>query len=186
MFAATPVQPLQQPTEAVSQPVDDKPQAKSKKEDTARLANEMINIAGYTSQLMLQSHLVHFNYEAGNFFGVHKFSKSQYKKHQEQFDRVGELIRSLDYLLPMCSKGLTNACKKFKHIDSYEPQDMLLTDLENLEAAGMQCKKVIKLAAKEDAPDVENYMAQLIEEFFTASWMIKATLRNKGSHCSPR
>ena len=183
MFAGMPIQPVMSPTEAVPKPIDDKPTPKNKKEDVAGLAALMIQMAGYTSNLMIQAHLVHLNYEASNFFGVHQFTEKQYKKHQKQFDRVGELIRSLDYLLPMCAKGLASACKKFKHIDSYEPQDMLMTYLSNLEDAGMLCKKVIKQARKEDAPDVENYFAQLIEEFFTAAWMIKSTLRNKGSHC---
>ena len=183
MFSGAPVQPIQQPAEAVAKPVDTKPTPKQKKEDVARLASEMIHVASYTSQLMVQAHLIHLNYEAANFYGVHDFTKKQYKQHQKQFDRIGELVRSLDYLLPMCAKGLAGACKKFVHIDSYEPQDMLMTYLTNLEAMGMACKKVIKQARKEEAPDVENYFAQLIEDSFTAAWMIKSTLRNKGSHC---
>jgi DNA-binding ferritin-like protein len=36
----------------------------------------------------VQAHLMHFNYEAGNFLGVHKFLGKQYEKHQEQFDKL--------------------------------------------------------------------------------------------------
>jgi len=177
MFSGLPVEPVQQTVKAEEVPVSYNPQPKNKKEGSARLANEMIKACSHLAQLMIQSHLVHLNYEAGNFYGVHQFTKAQYKQHQKQLDRLGELVRSLDFMLPMCSKGLLGACKSFKHVDSYEPQDMLLTYMENLEALGLMLKKVIKLAVKEDAPDVENYCAQLIEEMFTASWQIKATLR---------
>ena len=183
MFSGMPIQPVMSTAEKMNEVVNDKPQPKNKKEGPARLANEMIKCASYLVHLQIQSHLVHLNFEASNFLGVHEFTKSQYKKHTKQLDRVGELIRSLDFLLPMCAKGLLGACKNFNHIDSYDPGETLMTYKDNLETFGMSCKKIIKLAQKEDAPDVEHYFAKLVEEMFTASWKIKSTLRNKGSHC---
>lgn len=183
MFSGMPIQPVMSTAEKMNEVVDNKPQPKNKKEGPARLANEMIKCASYLVHLQIQSHLVHLNFEASNFLGVHEFTERQYKKHTKQLDRVGELIRSLDFLLPMCAKGLMGSCKGFKHIDSYDPGEMLMTYKDNLEQFGMSCKKIIKLAQKEDAPDVEHYFAKLVEEMFTASWKIKSTLRNKGSHC---
>ena len=183
MFTGAPIQPIAQPTEAVSKPIDDKPQPQYEKKGPTKLANELIKAASYLAHLQIQSHLVHLNFEASNFISVHQFTEKQYRKHQKQLDRVGELIRSLDYLLPQCAKGLLGACKGFSHIDSYDPGEMLMTYRDNLEAFGMNCKKIIKLAQREEAPDVEHYFAKLVEEMFTASWMIKSTLRNKGSHC---
>ncbi len=178
-----PIQPVMSTAEKMNEVVDDKPQPKNKKEGPARLANELIKCASYLVNLQIQSHLVHLNFEASNFISVHEFTKKQYKKHTKQLDRVGELVRSLNFLLPMCAKGLLKECKEFNHIESYDPNDMLITYKDNLEFFGILCKKVIKTAAREDAPDVEHYLAELIEDAFTASWKIKATLRNKGSHC---
>jgi len=184
MFSGAPTQPIQQPLEAVSKPINDKPQPQSKKEGTGRLSAELIKVCSHLANLQIQVHLVHLNYECSNFLGIHELTEKQYKKHSKQLDRVGELIRSLDYLLPMCAKGLLKECKGFNHIESYDPNDMLITYKDNLENFGMLCKKVIKTAIKEDAPDVEHYMAELIEDAFTASWKIKAGLRNRGSACS--
>ena len=166
-------QPAQQQPEKVSY----EPQPKSKKEPVGRLANELITLSSHAAQLMLQSHLVHLNFEGGNFFGVHEFTKGQYKEHQKQLDRLGELTRSLDFLMPMCSKGLLGSCKKFEHIKAYEGPAMLITYYENLECFGMCAKNVAKLAAKMDAFDIENYCGEIIEDCFTAAWQIKATLR---------
>ena len=177
MFTASTVQPIPETSDRQPEKVSYEPKPQSKKEPVGRLANELIQLSGFAAQLMLQSHLVHLNFEGGNFFGVHDFTKKQYKKHQEQLDRLGELTRSLDFLMPMCSKGLLGSCKKFEHIKAYEGPAMLITYYENLECFGMCAKNVAKLAAKMDAFDIENYCGEIIEDCFTAAWQIKATLR---------
>ncbi len=171
---------LEQPNQVLErqeEPVTNDPQPKSKREPVSRLANELICLSSEAAQLMVQSHLIHFNYEESNFFGVHKFTKKQYQKHQEQFDRLGELVRSLDFMMPMCTKGLLGTYKKFDHVESYGGNSMLYVYYKNLENFGMNCKKVIKLAAKQEAYDIENYCSELIEDAFKSSWMIKAMLR---------
>ena len=177
MFTASPVQPIPETSDRQPEKVSYEPKPQSKKEPVGRLANELIQLSGFAAQLMLQSHLVHLNFEGGNFFGVHDFTKGQYKKHQEQLDRLGELTRSLDFLMPMCSKGLLGSCKKFEHIKAYEGTAMLITYYENLEEFGMCAKNVAKLAAKMDAFDIENYCGEIIEDSFTAAWQVKACLR---------
>ena len=178
MYRGIPPVQTEQPAQQQPEKVSYEPQPKSKKEPVGRLANELITLSSHAAQLMLQSHLVHLNFEGGNFFGVHEFTKGQYKEHQKQLDKLGELTRSLDYLMPMCSKGLMGAYKKFAHIQAYEGPAMLITYYENLEAFGMCAKNVAKLAAKMEAYDIENYCGELIEDCFTAAWMCKATLRN--------
>jgi hypothetical protein len=55
---------------------------------------------------------------------------------------------------------------------------MLITYLQNLEKIGMQAKEIGELAREIKAPDVENYMAELVGQMFKASWKIKASLRS--------
>ena len=168
---------ISQTPQREQEPVKNNAQPKPKSEGPGRLIQEMTQLASFLEQLRVQSHLIHFNYESSNFIGIHKFLKKQYELHQDQFDKVGELIRSMDYLLPMCMKGLLAAYKKFNHCESYDAKQMLITYYKNLEDFTMLAKKVRKLAEKEDAPDIDNYMAQLIEDSFKSSWYIKATLR---------
>ena len=177
MLSGMPVQPTEPTPQGDVEPVSNEPTPKSKKEPVGRLANELINLTSQAAHLMLQSHLIHLNYESPNFFGVHNFTKKQYQKHQEQLDRLGELTRSLDFLLPMCEKGLLGANKKLKHVTSYDGAAMLITYYENLETFGFAAKATAKLAEKMDAFDIENYCGEVIEDCFTAAWMIKATLR---------
>ena len=172
--------PTQQPNEELEreiEPVSQDPQPKQKSEGPGKLISEMLQLLSFSEQLRVQAHLVHFNYEGANFTGIHAFLKDEYEMHQHHFDKLGELIRSMDYMTFMCMKGLLGAYKKFKHCESYDPKEMLLTYMQNLEDFAFMSKKVAKSAKKIDAIDVDNYMAHLVEVSFKASWFIKATLR---------
>ena len=168
---------LQAVPNRASDPISQDPQPKNKKEDLGPLINSILQALSCVQQLQVQSHLIHFNYEAPNFLSVHKQLKTQYKQHLEQFDHLGELIRSLDYMTTMCQKGLTGCYKKFKHCETYNPNEMLLTYISNLEDCGMMAKKMGDTAKKYKAPDVEHYAAELVGEMFKAAWLFKATLR---------
>jgi DNA-binding ferritin-like protein len=151
---------------------------KSKGGDVGGFIQQLIGLMAYVHQLQVQSHLMHFNLEAPYFLGMHKFLGKQYEAHQEQFDKIGEFIRSMDYLLPSCHNGLMDASPEFKHCTSYKPNEMLGVYYKNLEELGMKTKKLEPIAAKVGAIDIQNYMAELCGEAFKAAWQIKATLRN--------
>lgn len=177
---------VQQPQQGVEPPktgVAPEPQAKpkapgkSKNGDVGAFIQQLISLAAYVHQLQVQSHLLHLNYEGSNFIGIHSFLKEQYESHVKQFDKLGEFVRSLDYLMPMCHEGLMGASPQFKHCTSYKGTEMLSVYYKNLEELGMMSKKLEKIAAKIDAVDVQNYLAELVGEAFKAAWQIKASLR---------
>lgn len=141
------------------------------------LINQLVSMGSYINQLYLQAHLIHLNIEGPLFLPVHKFLKKQYETHIEQFDSLSELIRSMDYLLPMCAKGLHSACKSFKNVKSYDARDMLTTYTKNLETAGFMAKDIGMVAKQVEAPDIENYLAELVGMMFKSAWFLKATLR---------
>jgi len=171
--------PQTAPTQAVPQP-QDKPKApgKSKNGDVGAFIQQCISLASYNKELETQTHLNHQNYEGSNFLGVHRFLRKQYEAHVEQFDTLGEFIRSMDYLLPMCARGLADAGPGIQHVTSYKGNDMLAVYYKNLEELGMKTKKLEPIAAKVGAIDIQNYMAELCGQAFKAAWFIKATLRS--------
>ena len=167
-----PVQEVPQPQEKPKAP------AKSKGNDVGSFVQQCISLCSYINELRTQAHLCHLNYEGGNFLGVHAFLKTQYEDHQSQFDKLGEFIRSMDYLMPMCARGLADAGPGIQHVSSYKGTEMLAVYYKNLEELGMKAKKLEPVAAKVGAIDVQNYMAELCGDAFKAAWMIKASLRN--------
>ena len=167
-----------------AQPVpqlQDKPKAPAKSKaggDVGAFIQQCISLCAYLKELETQSHLIHLNFEGSNFLGVHAFLKDQYETHLEQFDTLAEFIRSMDYLMPMCSSGLRDAAPPIQTVTSYKGTDMLGVYYKNLEELGMKAKKLEPIAAKVGAIDIQNYMADLVGQAFKAAWQIKATLRN--------
>jgi DNA-binding ferritin-like protein len=164
----------------VPQP-QDKPKAPAKSKasgDVGAFIQQCISLCAYLKELETQSHLIHLNYEGGNFLGVHAFLKDQYETHLEQFDTLAEFIRSMDYLLPMCGSGLKDAAPPIQTVTSYKGTDMLGVYYKNLEELGMKAKKLEPIAQKVGAIDIANYMADLVGQAFKAAWFVKATLRN--------
>jgi DNA-binding ferritin-like protein len=151
---------------------------KSKNGDVGAFIQQCISLSSYLKELETQAHLIHLNIEGANFLGLHRFLKGQYEAHLKQFDTLSEFIRSMDYLLPLCSKGLADASPGIQHCTSYKNTDMLAVYYKNLEELGMKTKKLEPIAAKIGAIDIQNYMADLCGQAFKAAWMIKATLRN--------
>lgn len=142
------------------------------------LINQLVAMGSYVNQLYLQSHLIHLNVEGPLFLPIHEFLKTQYDAHITQFDTLAEFVRSMDYLMPMCAKGLQGAYKNFKHVKSYDAREMLTVYAKNLEAGGMMAKDLGITAKEVQAPDVENYAADLVGQMFKAAWFLKATLRD--------
>lgn len=172
--AGTPqVQPVPQP--------QDKPKAPAKSKangDIGAFIQQLIALSSYVKELETQSHLIHLNYEGSNFLGVHAFLKDQYKAHLKQFDALGEFVRSMDYLMPMCGCGLKDLAPPLQEVKSYKGSDMLGVYYKNLEELGAKAKKIEPMAQKIGAIDIQNYMADLVGMAFKSAWFVKATLRN--------
>lgn len=175
----TPGPQMEPAPQAAPQP-QPKPKApsKSKGGDVGGFIQQCISLCSYLKELETQSHLIHLNYEGSNFLGVHAFLKDQYEAHLAQFDTLAEFIRSMDYLMPMCARGLADAGPGIQHVTSYKGTDQLAVYYKNLEELGAKAKKLEPLAAKVGAIDIQNYMADLTGQAFKAAWFVKATLRN--------
>jgi DNA-binding ferritin-like protein len=63
------------------------------------LIRSLVKLASFLFHLNMQAHLLHLNVEAPFFLAVHKFLKKQYQEHQEDFDTLSEMVRSMDYLM---------------------------------------------------------------------------------------
>ena len=180
-YQQIPQAPVMQAEQPLPQ-AQDKPKVPGKSKpggDIGAFIQQLIGLSAYVKELETQAHLCHLNYEGSNFLGVHAFLKDQYEAHVEQFDTIGEFVRSMDYLMPMCGCGLRDMAPPIQVVKSYTGTDMLGVYYKNLEDLGMHAKKLEGMAQKVHAIDVQNYMADLVGMAFKAAWFVKATLRNK-------
>jgi DNA-binding ferritin-like protein len=141
------------------------------------LVCKLIDLAEQAKALELLSHLVHLNYEGAQFLSVHEFLKGRYETHLQQFDALAEFVRTLDYLVPVCLNcGLEKLSCPLPGLDAGGGRH-LLAYLQNLEAYGMAAKELVMTARDAEAPDVENYGAELVADAFKAAWFLKSVLR---------
>ena len=115
----------------------------------------MVELASYLYHLNIQANLLSLNIEGANSLEMSEFLKEQYKRHLCDFNSMAEKVRSMDYLLPMCEKGLMGAYKNFKSVKSYESRTGLVTYVKNLEDCGFKAKDLYDTAREVGAPDVE-------------------------------
>jgi DNA-binding ferritin-like protein len=148
-----------------------------KEANVENLIFKMVELASYLYHLNIQAHLIHLNLEAPNFLELHKFLKKQYVQHTADFDELSELVRSMDFLLPMCQKGLLGAYKGFKTTKTYDSVASLTLYTKNLEAGGMMTKDVYDMAKEVGAPDIENKLAEICGNMFKSAWKLKSSLR---------
>ena len=147
--------------------------------DVTGMPQQLIGLASLVKELQTQAHLIHVNLEAPYFFGVHKFLKSQYKEHRHQFDKVAEMVRTLDTFMPMCRRGLADALPCFHDCSSYEAREMLLTYMANLEDCGALVKQIWSMAHETKAVDIAALCEDICHNCYQSAWMIKATLRKQ-------
>ena len=140
------------------------------------VAQQLVSLSSFARELQTQSHLIHFNYEGGNFFSIHRFLKAQYEAHQDQFDKLSEYVRTLNYWMPMCACGLKDALPEFENCTSYDGREMLGTYYRNLEEFGRLLKIVEPSAHASGAIDVAHDLYELCSAIYKASWMVKATI----------
>jgi starvation-inducible DNA-binding protein len=173
-----PSQPVASDQVAATQEPGGMPEIEDEKEaSVGDLINQLVSLCSYLDKLYMQSHLIHLNIEGPLFFPLHEFYKEQYTSLVEEFDTLAEFVRSMDYLMPMCERGLNAACPKFTHVKSYDAREMSTTYLKNLEQCGMMAKEAVETAREVEAPDVENALADTVKLCFKSSWMLKSTLR---------
>jgi hypothetical protein len=65
----------------------------------------------------------------------------------------------------------------FRNVESYDGRSMLMAYYLNIESLGYLAKEIEQVAAEVGAPDVQNYMAELVGDAFKASWFLKSILR---------
>ena len=98
----------------------------------------MVELASYLYHLNIQANLLSLNLESPNSLEMSEFLKEQYKRHLCDFNSMAEKVRSMDYLLPMCEKGLMGAFKNFKNVKTYEYRDSLVTYVKTLRTVALK------------------------------------------------
>jgi DNA-binding ferritin-like protein len=129
------------------------------------------NFQGY-----FRSHAAHVNITGRNFRSDHKLLEGTYTRRQDQIDRIGELLRSLDEYMP---------CDMYTILDNtHLPTDpiegsadellqLVLDDMEHIRDCFIELEEI---ADEEQHEEIANYAQDQILDLNKTIWMLKATL----------
>jgi len=123
-----------------------------------------------------RSHVAHVNITGRNFRSDHKLLEGIYTRRQDQIDRIGEILRSMDEYMP-CD---ISEVLELSHIDTGElsgDADHLLAMVqEDLEHLLDEFKQLIEIADEEGLEEISNYGQDQSLDIEKSLWMLKATL----------
>ena len=123
-----------------------------------------------------RSHVAHVNITGRNFRSDHKLLEGVYTRRQEQIDKIGEILRTMDEYMP-CDLAEVIA---ESHIDTGELSGdadhllgMVQLDLEHLLD---EFKELIVIAADEGLEEISNYAQDQALDIEKSLWMLRSTL----------
>lgn len=123
-----------------------------------------------------RSHAAHVNIVGRNFASDHKLLQKVYEDLQEQIDRLGELLRTLEEYMPCDINDVllsTHISTDAIEGDSIELISRVYDDVEHLKA----CYEELMLVAEEEGhQEIANYAQDRILALAKHCWMLRATL----------
>ena len=123
-----------------------------------------------------RSHVAHVNITGRNFRSDHKLLEGVYTRRQEQIDRIGELLRSINEYMP-CDLAELLLDSELDTGMLQGDSDFLLTMIkEDLEHLTNEFRELIVIADSEGEEAIGNYAQDQVLDLTKSIWMLEATL----------
>jgi len=123
-----------------------------------------------------RSHAAHVNITGRNFRSDHKLLQGVYERRQEQIDKIGEILRTMQEYMPCNIMDVVN--ESTIPTDSIEgtADTLLETGMMDLEHLLDDYKALIVIAAEEELEEVSNYAQDQALDLEKCIWMLRSTL----------
>ena len=123
-----------------------------------------------------RSHAAHVNVTGRNFRSDHKLLGGVYERRQEQIDKIGEILRTMQEYMP-CDI-LDAVTKSTIPTDAIEgsADELLESVMMDLEHLLGDYKELITIASEEGLEEVSNYAQDQALDLEKSIWMLRSTL----------
>ena len=123
-----------------------------------------------------RSHVAHVNITGRNFRSDHKLLQGVYERRQEQIDRIGEILRTMDEYMPCDLQEVLD----MSHLDTGElsgdADHLLSMVMEDLDHLKDEYVDLIRIANEEGLDEISNYAQDQALDLEKSIWMLRATL----------
>lgn len=123
-----------------------------------------------------RSHAAHVNVTGRNFRSDHKLLQGVYERRQEQIDKIGEILRTMQEYMP-CDINDVIANSEIPTDAIEGSADKLLeTVMMDLEHLLVDYKDLVVIADAEGLEEISNYGQDQALDLEKSIWMIRSTL----------
>jgi len=123
-----------------------------------------------------RSHAAHVNVTGRNFRSDHKLLEGIYTRRQDQIDRIGELLRSMDEYMPCDLYEVVMASKLPTDAIEGSADSLLIQVQADLETLLDDFKQLIEIADSEGLDEIANYAQDQALDLEKSLWMLRVTL----------
>lgn len=139
-------------------------------------AEQLIQTFNNNFVAYFRSHAAHVNITGRNFRSDHKLLQGVYERRQEQIDKIGEILRTMQEYMP-CS--ITDVIAESTiPTDAIEgtADELLETVLMDLEHLLDDYKGLMVIASEEGLEEISNYAQDQALDLEKSIWMLRSTL----------
>jgi DNA-binding ferritin-like protein len=123
-----------------------------------------------------RSHAAHANVTGRNFRSDHKLLEGIYTRRQEQIDRIGEILRSMDEYMPCDLMDVIETSRAYAGAIEGSADELLLQVQDDLQALLDDFKELIETANSEGLDEIANYAQDQALDLEKSLWMLRVTL----------
>ena len=123
-----------------------------------------------------RSHVAHVNITGRNFRSDHKLLEGIYTRRQEQIDRIGEILRSIDEYMPCDISELIQMSDMPTDAIEGSADHLLQAVREDLEHLLTEFQDLIRTADAEGLEEISNYAQDQALDIEKSLWMLRVTL----------
>jgi starvation-inducible DNA-binding protein len=123
-----------------------------------------------------RSHAAHANITGRNFRSDHKLLQGVYERRQAQIDVIGELLRTLQEMMPTdLTEIINNSELPTDAIEGTADEllQMVYDDLEQLRDCYIELEEI---AEEDEHDEIANYAQDQILDLNKSLWMLRSTL----------
>jgi len=123
-----------------------------------------------------RSHAAHVNITGRNFRSDHKLLQGVYERRQEQIDKIGEILRTMQEYMPCDINDVINDSTIPTDVMEGKADYLLETVMMDLEHLLNDYKLLIITADTEGYEEISNYGQDQALDLEKSIWMLRSTL----------
>jgi len=123
-----------------------------------------------------RSHMAHVNITGRNFRSDHKLLEGIYTRRQEQIDKLGELLRTLQEYMPCEVQDVLNNSEISTGILEGDSETLLSAIFDDLQTLRDNYIDLELVADSEGHQEIANYAQDQILDLNKSIWMLRSTL----------